>query len=434
MAIPRAPGADALRVTPHSVRLAAFAADVLFVLVAVLVPGVIAAGGLVWGTGWGTLGFLAIFLLIFALAFISLLATEVWLTGQTVGKAMRGLTVRRLDGAAPARTPAGLGWATARQSVGYLVVDVFGLGTLVSLANRRHRCLHDYAFGSEVLGRSQADDPSLPRTTTARLTDFKERLETASEELRERYGWAFSLWRWQARFVAVLITLLLFVKAAVTASPAEGRERRRDAREEGAQGAPAGWSDARLAAAPRAAETPPSGGLSTAATVGLFMGTAAVTAAVAAGVALGAGGGGDGPEADGGQDTPTSAPPPPTTSGQEPSLAGDYEDETGGFQLFVTPADGGGYHVTWTTAETFGTDPSGCEQNFGPDTDPAEAVVTGEGSRYEGRVVSVSLSGGGGSCFYQTHDVTIEVVDQDTLRMCGGESTTGDCPTYRRME
>lgn len=52
-----------------------------------------------------------------------------WLTGgQTVGKALFGLTERRIDGAKPKATLGGLAWAVGRHSWGYLVIDVLGVG------------------------------------------------------------------------------------------------------------------------------------------------------------------------------------------------------------------------------------------------------------------------------------------------------------------
>jgi hypothetical protein len=75
------------------------------------------------------LGGVGMFGVVLALAFVTELGASAWLTGgQTSGKAVCSLTVRRIDGAAPARTLGSLVWAVGRHSVGYLMVDVLGLG------------------------------------------------------------------------------------------------------------------------------------------------------------------------------------------------------------------------------------------------------------------------------------------------------------------
>src|SRR6266542_4639660 len=83
---------------------------------------------------------------------------SVWLTGgQTVGKALFGLTERRVGGTKPKATLGGLAWAVGRHSWGYLVIDVLGVGALAALVSPRRRCLHDLAFGSEVVWAGQDD-------------------------------------------------------------------------------------------------------------------------------------------------------------------------------------------------------------------------------------------------------------------------------------
>jgi uncharacterized RDD family membrane protein YckC len=136
--------ATAERLATLPLRLLAFAVD-LACVVAVLIP-LILAGAVV---GIGSLGLST---LVVAACLLTYLTVWVWLSGQTVGKALFNLTVRRIDDTAPARTWRGLVWSLGRHSVGYVIADVFGLGVLAALAPPR-RCLHDYAFGSKVVIR-----------------------------------------------------------------------------------------------------------------------------------------------------------------------------------------------------------------------------------------------------------------------------------------
>src|SRR5437660_150503 len=85
------------------------------------------------------------FVLFAVLFFVAYQTSCIWLTQRTAGKAMFGLRLRRVGKRSE------LLWALGRTTVGYLVIDVFGVGILLAFCNRRHRCLHDLVFGSEIV-------------------------------------------------------------------------------------------------------------------------------------------------------------------------------------------------------------------------------------------------------------------------------------------
>src|SRR5512132_160352 len=112
--------AAAERLATLPLRLLAFAVDLAWVTAVVLVLMLV-------GTLVGV-GSLRLFALVLVVGLITYLTVSVWLTGgQTIGKALFNLTVRRVDGTAFARTWRGLAWSLGRHSAGYLVADVFGL-------------------------------------------------------------------------------------------------------------------------------------------------------------------------------------------------------------------------------------------------------------------------------------------------------------------
>ena len=182
--------------------MAAFVLDastILFLLVGVMLVGLLT----------GVTSYL-LFGLILILAFVYYVSVAVWLTdGLTIGKAVCNLRVRRVRADASPRTPRALSWSVGRHSIGYVVVDVFGLGCLLSLVHPRSRCLHDLAFGSEVvvcwIDGEELSSPQL------RLARFKEQVEAALDDLDRRYGWAFFLWRWLSRLVILPATVVLVV-------------------------------------------------------------------------------------------------------------------------------------------------------------------------------------------------------------------------------
>src|SRR5262249_15303888 len=177
-AVPPAGDETAIRLAPHPRRLLAFVLDIIAVALPVAVVAVLC----------GLLGLpgVTMFVVLFLVVLLYYLTVTVWLTDQTVGKAVCGLRVRRIDGSVP-KTWAGALWALGRHSVGYVVLDVFGIGALYALRDPRHRCPHDYGFHSEVVG---VEPEALAATWTGRTKDFLKRYDEAVAPARRLpYGW-----------------------------------------------------------------------------------------------------------------------------------------------------------------------------------------------------------------------------------------------------
>jgi uncharacterized RDD family membrane protein YckC len=205
---------------PHLRRLIALVVDVAGVSAVIGVAAILGAAVDLFDLVW--------FAWVFVIVLVYYLGVSVWLTGQTAGKAVCGLIVRRVGTTDPAAL-SGFAWSVGRHSIGYVVIDVFGLGALVALINRRRRCLHDYAFGSEVVVRVPVG--TSVETPAARMEDFQTRFKAGLAELDTRYAWLFFLGRWLSKVVAVVAALLLFVAKlpplkwlgdAVTAEVASG--------------------------------------------------------------------------------------------------------------------------------------------------------------------------------------------------------------------
>lgn len=188
----------ALSSPPHGVRLLSFLVDAAIVAIIAFVAG----GG--WSLLIGT--------------FVLYHSASLWLTGQTVGKAIGNLELRSADGSRLPRTPRSVALLIGRSSVGYAIVDACGLGVLLALpqANRARRCLHDWVFGTRVVMR---DDFSwaLPRLRQ-RLLDFANNRRAASaavqreqEETRRVAG----LWHWLVTGALALEQVLDAIQRAV---------------------------------------------------------------------------------------------------------------------------------------------------------------------------------------------------------------------------
>ena len=189
---------------PHPLRLLAFAIDLLLVAAATGVTAVVT-------------GSLLLYAIVLLIAWIAYQTGSVWLTGgRTIGKAACNLSVRRIDGSAPRQDLAGLAWAFGRASLGYLVIDMGGLGVLVALRSPRRRCLHDYAFASEVVLHPDTDDPLHPRSRVERirqrLQQFTQDRESAWEAKKERYAFVATLWKWLLRITELSLAGLLFAR------------------------------------------------------------------------------------------------------------------------------------------------------------------------------------------------------------------------------
>lgn len=196
------PVASGDRAPPHGTRLTAFAVDLGLVL---LLASRVDAG---W---WFVL-----------VVFVAYHTTLLWLTGQTVGKAVANLEVRRVDGIDYVRTSRGLLWVLGRSSIGYLLVDVLGLGLLVAFwrRNTARRCFHDFVFGSQVVLRGELDW-ALPRVKQ-RLVEFARTRRHGSQEVQDRQEEARELkglWGWLVagalKLDAILATIADTIASAV---------------------------------------------------------------------------------------------------------------------------------------------------------------------------------------------------------------------------
>jgi uncharacterized RDD family membrane protein YckC len=260
---PGGPATATALLAPPQLRLLAFVVDVACVAIALMIPvlvGTLAGVTSIW-----------LFALILAISLVVYFALMVWLTGgQTIGKALFELRVRRIDGSVPTRTARGLAWSLGRHSVGYLVADVFGVGLLLALVTPRRRCLHDYAFGSEVvIEPTDGEERSCP--LLVRVRAFGEQFKATVEQLGKRNTGPVFLWKW-------LTKLVMYTSLAVIALA--------DTNPESRPGRMWNWVQRRLARliarAPSAHATPPAKALSVPARVGLWAGTAAVAGSVVA--------------------------------------------------------------------------------------------------------------------------------------------------------
>ena len=135
--------------------------------------------------------------------FVAYHTVMVWLTQQTIGKALFGLRVVRSG-----RTKAGFLWALGRASLGYLTIDFVGLGLFVPLLNRRRRALHDFVFGSQVVF---GDDRFVARRVIDRLLAFAERNQSALDEKEKPLTLAKGLWGLLSRLALGLQRVIEFL-------------------------------------------------------------------------------------------------------------------------------------------------------------------------------------------------------------------------------
>ncbi|WP_190108793.1 hypothetical protein [Streptomyces cinnamoneus] len=124
-----------------------------------------------------------------------------------------------------------------------------------------------------------------------------------------------------------------------------------------------------------------------------------------------------------------------TSSPSPASVAGTYARGEGRAQmrLLLEPTGSDAYRATGTQDGSHGIDAGTCEQELGnePKTDPTEAVIRHNGSTYTGRFIQVN-PGTGGTCRYLAYNVTLEVIGQDTVRMCSEKFD--QCLTYQRLD
>jgi uncharacterized RDD family membrane protein YckC len=363
------------RVAPHSLRSLAFAIDVL--CVAIVAASLVLLGKL------ANIESLTLFVVAVTAGFVAYTSASVWLTdGQTIGKAACGLVVHRIDGAAPGRTLRGLAWAIGRHSVGYFVADVFGLGVLFALTNRRRRCLHDYAFGSEVLMCPTGSSRSL-ESPSARLRAFRARLEAAQTDA----GWASFLARWLVKLIVYPAVLILYVAGRLPA-PSPLRRVRDSIAQSITEAAHR---------APLATSVPPATGLSPVSSAGLWAGTSVATgtvAVLAASVVL------------------------------AHSLIGTWDDHIEVRQN--GPGSLVGVTVTKTTFKT-----NDCPIAAGTEKWRIQALPP----RYTGSELWAS-GDRGRNCDYQFGPASFELKDQNTLEICSTDPFPGSqgrkCDTHHR--
>jgi uncharacterized RDD family membrane protein YckC len=189
---------------PHPLRLLAFTIDLLLVAAATGVAATVT-------------GSLLTYVVVLLMTWVIYQTGAVWLTGgRTVGKAACSLSVRHIDGSPPRQDRAGLAWAFGRASLGYLVIDMGGLGVLVALRSPRRRCLHDYAFASEVVLHPGTGDPLDPsgrlERIRQRLEQFTQDRENAWQAKKEKYAFAAALWKWLLWIAGISLALLVFAR------------------------------------------------------------------------------------------------------------------------------------------------------------------------------------------------------------------------------
>lgn len=206
------------RLAPYTARLGAFTFDALLAASVPLVLMVLGkltlpATSLPW---W----------LIAVVGTVTVLAaasgTSVWVTGGlTPGKAIMGLRERRITTpAAPDPAPPKLVWAITRHSAGYLIIDILGIGALLTFFSPRRRCLHDIVFGSEVV--HQPLPTTGPATRKNLLQAYAQRVEEGSQHVAERHGWLLGFLKWYIRIVLAISGPLLFLiktQPAAAATP-----------------------------------------------------------------------------------------------------------------------------------------------------------------------------------------------------------------------
>jgi hypothetical protein len=97
-------------------------------------------------------------------------------------------------------------------------VDVLGLGTVDALFNRRHRCLHDYVFASEVI--VEEGGALNLRVLLDRLTRYAEEQIAALEERKKTLTAIAALWFFLSKIAGTLQRIISGLARLGTGSPA----------------------------------------------------------------------------------------------------------------------------------------------------------------------------------------------------------------------
>lgn len=146
------------------------------------------------------------------IAFGYLNGLTLWLSGgQSVGKAYAGLVVRETNGMPVTQEPSELARLILRCSAGYVLVDVFLLGSALALRDRRRRAVHDVVFGFEVVTA-----PTAAEDWVDRLSSLSADIDAGLELVSERWGAISRLLRWSSN--CSIPTAIRYVRGGSSAS------------------------------------------------------------------------------------------------------------------------------------------------------------------------------------------------------------------------
>lgn len=138
-------------------------------------------------------------------------ALATWWLRASLGKALLGLRVVRLDGDVT------LAWALLRAAPGYLVLTVFGLGWAAAAMRPDRRPLHDRILGSDVILVEAAT--LWPRQATARLTRWARDRESVDHRRRGSRAALAALWAWLAGLGAAVQRAVGWLRDDAAAGP-----------------------------------------------------------------------------------------------------------------------------------------------------------------------------------------------------------------------
>lgn len=203
---------EAARVAPHGARTAAFLIDAACL---VLPVGLFLVTDTLVGFGVSaTVVVVGVAALVAASGALN--GTLAWLTGGlTIGKAYCGLLVRRRD-ESPIRLELGdFGRMVGRHSLGYVVIDVVGLGNLLAARSPRRRALHDVVFDTEVVAVPG------PADRWERVRAMETARQAGLARVEERWLWVLRLVRWSSWVpVKVAGAVVVAAQAVKLVSPA----------------------------------------------------------------------------------------------------------------------------------------------------------------------------------------------------------------------
>lgn len=134
-----------------------------------------------------------------------------WLSdGQSVGKAIFGLEVRRSKRQEWNGRLSVLWWAFARASIGYGVIDCLGIGAIGALSGRYRRAAHDLVFSSQVVAvnREQVRRArNFGELVDVRVKEFERRRTRGVERYQQQYGHYASVIKMVNKVVGAVIVV-----------------------------------------------------------------------------------------------------------------------------------------------------------------------------------------------------------------------------------